>query len=68
MPESSSLQLLGRGGYSVVNRVVHHRTGHVFARKTMPNTRDVQAQFANELRAFNLMWHQHIIRLIGPYT
>ncbi|KAL9112140.1 MAG: hypothetical protein Q9227_003517 [Pyrenula ochraceoflavens] len=64
----SSLRLLGRGRFGVVDAVKDNTSGSVYARKTWTKPEHDRDHFTNELRALLKLRHPHIVRMVGLYT
>lgn len=61
-----SLKLLGAGGFSTVDEVVHRETSLRFARKTLKNReRSALDELKNEVEVLQKLRHPHIIRFVG---
>lgn len=61
-----SLKLLGTGGFSTVDEVVHRKTSLRFARKTLKNReRSALEELKNEVEVLQKLRHPHIIRFVG---
>lgn len=60
-----SLKLLGAGGFSTVDEVVHRETSLRFARKTLKNReRSAIEELKNEVDVLKKLRHPHIIRFV----
>ncbi|KAJ4292563.1 hypothetical protein N0V90_009226 [Kalmusia sp. IMI 367209] len=60
-----SLKLLGTGGFSTVDEVVHRETSLHFARKTLKNReRSALEELKNEVDVLQKLRHPHIIRFV----
>ncbi|KAF1966647.1 hypothetical protein BU23DRAFT_560059 [Bimuria novae-zelandiae CBS 107.79] len=60
-----SLKLLGAGGFSTVDEVVHRETSLRFARKTLKNReRSALDELKNEVNVLQKLRHPHIIRFV----
>ena len=70
----STIASLGRGGSSIVDRVVSTISGREYARKlisrgrTLPRDREALRLFEGELMVLQRLSHRHIIKLMGSYT
>ncbi len=64
-----SIKLLGSGGFSTVDEVVHQQTGLHVGRKTLKN-RDQTAieELKREVSVLQKLRHPHIIRFLGAYS
>jgi serine/threonine protein kinase len=64
-----SVKLLGSGGFSTVDEVVHQQTGLHVGRKTLKN-RDQTAieELKKEVSVLQKLRHPHIIRFLGAYS
>ncbi|KAF2127943.1 hypothetical protein P153DRAFT_367866 [Dothidotthia symphoricarpi CBS 119687] len=64
-----SIRLLGAGGFSTVDEVVHRETNLRLSRKTLKN-RDQSAieELQKEVNVLKKLRHPHIIRLLGSYS
>jgi serine/threonine protein kinase len=67
--EFVSVKLLGTGGFSTVDEVVHQETKLRISRKTLKN-KDHSAleELKNEVQVLQKLRHPHIIRFLGAYT
>ncbi|KAG9188067.1 hypothetical protein G6011_01990 [Alternaria panax] len=64
-----SVKLLGSGGFSTVDEVVHQHTGLHVSRKTLKNrSQTAIEELKKEVDVLQKLRHPHIIRLIGTYT
>jgi serine/threonine protein kinase len=64
-----SVKLLGSGGFSTVDEVVHQQTGLHVGRKTLKN-RDQTAieELKKEVSVLQKLRHPHVIRFLGAYS
>ncbi|KAF2662547.1 hypothetical protein K491DRAFT_686426 [Lophiostoma macrostomum CBS 122681] len=67
--EFVSVKLLGTGGFSTVDEVVHQDTKLRISRKTLKN-KDHSAleELRNEVQVLQKLRHPHIIRFLGAYS
>ncbi|RYO38102.1 hypothetical protein AA0113_g11279 [Alternaria arborescens] len=64
-----SVKLLGSGGFSTVDEVVHQQTGLHVSRKTLKNrNQTVIEELKKEVSVLQKLRHPHIIRIIGTYS
>ena len=68
-----SLEMLGHGGFSFVDKIVHRVSKKIYARKTtffrkLPSRESVEAQFQNEVDILKSLQHPHLIKFIDAYT
>ena len=64
-----SIKLLGTGGFSTVDEVVHHETKLRISRKTLKNKdRSAMEELKNEVQVLQKLRHPHIIRFLGAYS
>ncbi|CAG5138359.1 uncharacterized protein ALTATR162_LOCUS322 [Alternaria atra] len=64
-----SVKLLGSGGFSTVDEVVHQQTGLHVSRKTLKNRNQTAIEeLKKEVSVLQKLRHPHIIRLIGTYA
>ncbi|KAI0580825.1 dual specificity mitogen-activated protein kinase kinase 1 [Pyrenophora tritici-repentis] len=64
-----SVKLLGAGGFSTVDEVIHQQTGLHVVRKTLKNRdRTALEELKKEVSVLQKLRHPHIIRLIGAYS
>jgi serine/threonine protein kinase len=69
IPAFLSVKLLGTGGFSTVDEVVHLETNLHVSRKTLKN-RDLSAiqELRKEVSVLQKLRHPHIIRFLGAYA
>ncbi|KAF2868701.1 hypothetical protein BDV95DRAFT_119900 [Massariosphaeria phaeospora] len=68
-PEFRSVQLLGVGGFSVVDEVLHPNTNLRVSRKTLKNRAQAgMEELKKEVNALKKLRHPHIIRFLGAYS
>ena len=64
-----SVKLLGAGGFSTVDEVIHQPTGLHVSRKTLKNRdRTAIEELKQEVSVLQKLRHPHIIRFIGAYS
>ncbi|KAI4957846.1 hypothetical protein J4E86_004985 [Alternaria arbusti] len=64
-----SVKLLGSGGFSTVDEVVHQQTGLHVGRKTLKNRDQTAiAELKKEVSVLQKLRHPHIIRFLGAYS
>jgi serine/threonine protein kinase len=64
-----SLKLLGSGGFSTVDEVVHRQTGLHVGRKTLKNRGKTAIEdLRKEVSVLQKLRHPHIIRFLGAYS
>jgi serine/threonine protein kinase len=68
-----SLEVLGHGGFSFVDKIVHRASKKIYARKTTfyrksPSRESVEVQFQNEVDILKTLQHPHLITFIDAYT
>ncbi|KAL1795285.1 hypothetical protein ACET3X_007101 [Alternaria dauci] len=64
-----SVKLLGSGGFSTVDEVVHQQTGLHVSRKTLKNrNQTVIDELKKEVGVLRKLRHPHIIRIMGTYS
>ena len=66
---------IGRGGFGLTFKAVHHRLGQVVVIKTLneswwdaPNLKDLQHQFQDEARRLALCVHPNVVRVTDFFT
>jgi serine/threonine protein kinase len=69
LPTFLSVKLLGTGGFSTVDEVVHRETNLRVSRKTLKN-RELSAmqELRKEVNVLQKLRHPHIIRFLGAYS
>jgi serine/threonine protein kinase len=64
-----SVKLLGQGGFSTVDEVVHRETSLRVSRKTLKNrNRSALDELKKEVDVLQKLRHPHIVRLLGAYS
>jgi hypothetical protein len=69
-----SLEILGHGGFSRVDKIVHRLSRNIYARKTTfyckspPSRESVEMQFQNEVEILKTLQHPHLIKFIDAYA
>jgi len=64
-----SIRLLGAGGFSTVDEVIHQQTGLHVGRKTLKNRdRTAIEELKKEVSVLQKLRHPHIIRFLGAYA
>jgi serine/threonine protein kinase len=64
-----SVKLLGTGGFSTVDEVVHRETSLRICRKTLKNRdRSAVGELKKEVSVLQKLRHPHIIRFLGAYS
>ncbi|KAF1830831.1 hypothetical protein BDW02DRAFT_572611 [Decorospora gaudefroyi] len=64
-----SVKLLGSGGFSTVDEVVHRQTGLHVGRKTLKNRKPSAIEdLKKEVSVLQKLRHPHVIRLLGTYS
>ena len=68
-----SLEILGHGGFSLVDKIAHRLSRKIYARKTTfyrksPSRESVEVQFQNEVEILKTLQHPHIIKFIDAYA
>ncbi|KAF1955419.1 hypothetical protein CC80DRAFT_493300 [Byssothecium circinans] len=64
-----SIKLLGTGGFSTVDEVIHRSTSLRVSRKTLKNRQQsALSELNKEVKTLQKLRHPHIIRLIGAYS
>ncbi len=68
-----SLEILGYGGFSLVDKIVHRLSLKFYARKTpycpkSPSTESVKLQFQNEMEILRQLQHPDLIKFIDAYA
>ncbi|KAF1998588.1 hypothetical protein P154DRAFT_523864 [Amniculicola lignicola CBS 123094] len=64
-----SVKLLGSGGFSTVDEVVHRETSLRVSRKTLKNRKETALEeVQKEVAVLQKLRHPHIVRFLGAYT
>jgi serine/threonine protein kinase len=68
-----SLEILGHGGFSLVDKIVHRLSRKIYARKTTyyaksPSRESVEVQFHNEIEILKTLQHPHLVKFIDAYA
>ncbi|KAF2637396.1 hypothetical protein P280DRAFT_521080 [Massarina eburnea CBS 473.64] len=64
-----SIKLLGTGGFSTVDEVVHRETNLRISRKTLKNRQpSALEEIQQEVRTLQKLRHPHVIRYLGVYS
>jgi serine/threonine protein kinase len=69
-------EILGRGGFSEVDKVISTISGREYARKRVrrrvffehSNTKEQMKLFVTEIKILKRLKHQHIVEFVGSYT
>jgi serine/threonine protein kinase len=67
------LEILGHGGFSLVEKIVHRLSRKIYARKTTycaksPSRESVEVQFHNEIEIMKTLQHPHLVKFIDAYA
>jgi serine/threonine protein kinase len=68
-----SLEMLGHGGFSFVDKIVHRVSKKIYARKTTfyhksPSGESMEIQFQNEVDILKTLQHPHLVKFIDAYA
>ncbi|KAF2200144.1 hypothetical protein GQ43DRAFT_87898 [Delitschia confertaspora ATCC 74209] len=64
-----SIKLLGTGGFSTVDEVIHRETNLRISRKTLKNrNRSAVEELRKEVEILQKLRHPHIVRFLGTYS
>lgn len=68
-----SLEMLGHGGFSFVDKIVHRLSKKIYARKTTfyhksSSRESIEVQFQNEVEILKTLQHPHLIKFIDAYA